>query len=417
MQEKQGRMLTWMSGILVVLVGVAVLGDRDDEEKDEDEEVWTEAMPGVERSAVTALTISSLGGSLSLDRDGDDWRLSAPIQATADSARVKGLLGSLADLECGEDLEAASPAEFGLDPAAWTIRLTADGTEHTLRVGAAAPVAGRTYVQCGDDAVRTTRQPILDALSARPEDFRSHAVARFPTSALTELQITLPIFSGGPVEETTSATLVAQRTAAGWRDSATGALLDGEKIRVLAEAMIDGEVGSFDTEPPTPPLIRLVAVADGVSHTLEYGINGTARVPLQDAPVTLASEFPVPGTLDTLLGSVLLEVDPISLSEITVSLGEQTLSATRDSNGWTQPAAEEVIAALQAVRVDRRQPAPEASGEPWGTVRLVDAEGQERTVRFHQEVDGQRVVFDPAGGPTFLLPATEVARLQDALTP
>ncbi len=50
-------------------------------------------------------------------------------------------------------------------------------------------------------------------------------------------------------------------------------------------------------------------------------------------------------------------------------------------------------------------------------MRLVDAEGQERTVRFHQEVDGQRVVFDPAGGPTFLLPATEVARLQDALTP
>ncbi|MFT5682645.1 MAG: hypothetical protein ACI8RZ_003567 [Myxococcota bacterium] len=416
MQEKQGRMLTWMAGSLVVLVGVVVLGDREETPPDADEETWTSAFGEVERSAVTSLTITGTGAPLTLDRVDDSWRISAPIQATADGDRIRGLLGSLEDLECGDDLEASSAAAFGLEPPAWTLSLTADGAEHRLRIGKAAPVGGRTYVQCADDAVRTTRQSILDSLTDRPDDFRSRAVARFPISALTELRVTLPVLTPGlPIEDPTSATLTAQRTAAGWRDAETGALLDAEKIQVMAEAMLDATVDSFDTEPPTPPLIRFEAVADGETHTLEYGINGTARVPLQDAAVTLSGEFPVPGQLDTLLASVLLDVDPITLSELSVRLGGQSVSAIRDNNGWTQPTAEALLAALLEVRVNRRQTAPAAEGEPWGSVTLVDAEGQSREVMLHQDVEGQRVVADPAGGPTFLLPATELDRLRTAL--
>ncbi len=417
MQEKQGRMLTWMAGCLVVLVGVVVLGERDEEPTDEETETWSAALGEVERSDMTGLSITSASGTITIERAEDGWLLVSPLQATADSERVRSLLGSLEDLECGDDLEATSGAGFGLEPPEWTLTVTAGGAEHSLRIGKAAPVGGRTYVQCGDDAVRTTRQPILDALSERPEDFRSRAVARFPTSALTELRVTLPILTPDtPIESLTSDTLVARRTAAGWRDAETGALLDREKILVMAEAMLDASVDSFDTEPPTPPLIRFEAVADGASHTLEYGVNGTARVPLQDAPVTLSGEFPVPGQLDTLFASVLLDVDPVTLSELTVRLGEQSVSASRDSNGWTQPAAEPLLAAIQEVRVDRRAAGPVAAGAAWGSVRLQDAEGLSREVTLHQEVDGQRVVADAAGGPTFLLPATELERIQTALT-
>jgi len=417
MQEKQGRMLTWMAGCLVVLVGVVVLGERDDVPADEDDEVWRSALGEVERSDMTGLTITTADSTLTIERSDDGWQLVSPLQATADRERVRGLLGSLEDLECGDDLEASSGAGFGLEPPEWTLTVAAGGSTHTLRIGKAAPVGGRTYVQCGDDAIRTTRQPILEALSDQAADFRSRAVARFPSSALTELRVTLPILTPDtPAESLQSDTLVAQRTAAGWRAADSGALLDREKIMVMAEAMLDASVDRFDTEPPTPPLIRFEAVADGEIHTLEYGINGTARVPLQDAPVTLSGEFPVPGQLDTLLASVLLDVDPVSLSALTVQLGEASVSGTRGSNGWTHAAAEPLLAALQEVRVDRRRSAPAAEGAAWGVVTLESAEGQSREVTLHQEVDGQRVVSDASGGPPFLLPATELERLQAALS-
>ena len=66
MQEKQGRMLTWMAGLLVVLVGVVVLGEGDNESGEDDDETWIDALPGVERSQITELTISSGGERLTL---------------------------------------------------------------------------------------------------------------------------------------------------------------------------------------------------------------------------------------------------------------------------------------------------------------------------------------------------------------
>ena len=417
MQDKQGRMLTWMAGCLVVLVGVVVLGEQNGDTLEEEDEIWTAAFPDVERSQVTALHIEGTAYTLTLIRADDGWQMTTPIKAAADSDRIQGLLGTLEDLECGDDLEASSPADFGLAPPTWTVRLTASETEHTLRVGTESPVGGRTYVQCADDAVRTTRQRLTDALSESPDDFRSRAIAAFPISALTGLRVTLPVVTAQlPLEEARTETLIAQRTAAGWRDEQSGALLDDEKLLMMAEAMTGAQVEGFDVEPPTPPLIRIEAIADGVTHTIEYGINGTARVPLQDAPVTLSGEFPVPGQLDALLSSALMPVDPVTLSEIHLSLGEQSISANRDSNGWTQPAAEGILAAIQDVRVDRRMPAPEATGAPYGEVRLLDAEGLAVSVALHQEVDGQRVVVDAAGGPNFLLPATELSRLVEALT-
>ena len=416
MQEKQGRMLTWMAGLLVGLVGVVVLGERDEEPGDDNEDTWTDALPGVERSQITALTISSGDDALVLERDDDGWQITAPLQAAANEEQVRALLGTLEDLECGDDLEASAAADFGLAPAKWTVALTAEQVEHSVRIGSAAPVGERTYVQCTDDAVRTTTSRIADSLSTSADDFRSRDVARFPLSALTALTVTLPVVSEeADLAAAGSATLTAQRTAAGWRDGSSGALLDADKILTMAEAMTSAQVDRFDAEPPTPPLITLTAIADEQEHTLRYGINGTAQVPLQDAPVTLSGAFPVPGTVETLLAAGLLPIEPGTLSALSVRLGEQTLSATRDSNGWTQPAAEGVLAALLEVRVDRTESAPVAEGEPYGEVTLTDSQGLTLSVTLHQDLDGQRVVSDPAGGPSFLMPATELARLQAAM--
>lgn len=416
MQEKQGRMLTWMAGLLVALVGVVVLGERDADPVEEGDDTWSDALPGVTRSQITDLTITSGAESLVLQRGDDGWQITAPIQAPANAEQVRSLLGTLEDLECGDDLEAASAQDFGLAPPRWTVTLTAEQETHRVRIGAAAPVGERTYVQCTDDAVRTTTSRIADALSTAADDFRSRDIARFPLSALTALTVTLPLISAEPLEaEVSHATLTAQRTAAGWRDGQSGALLDEEKLLTMAEAMTSAQVERFDAEPPTPPLISLTALADGEEHTLHYGINGTAQVPLQDAPVTLSGDFPVPGTLDTLLSTSLLPIEPVALSALSVRLGEQTVSATRDSNGWTQPAAEALLAALLEVRVDRTLPSPPHEGPAYGEVVLTDAEGLAVSVALHQDIDGQRVVIDPAGGPPFLMPATELARLLEAL--
>ena len=419
MQEQQGRMLTWMAGALVVLVGVVVLGERDEDAPEDDEaEVWTPAFADLDRADVTTMTITSGDKTLTLERADDGWRLSAPITATADSERITGLLGTLETLECGEDLEADNAADFGLAPPAWSVSLTTATAPLQLRIGAEAPVGGRTYVQCSDDAVRTTQQRITESLSVDPSDFRSRAIARFPRSAMSSFSVEIPVVEeeGGVLAESAQTDrITAQRAPDGWRTAESGALLDTDKILAMADAMVEAEVGGFDSPPPMPPFIQIEAIADGQSHILQYGINGTARVPLQDAPVTFATPFPVPGKLSALLSSALMSVDASTLSEITVSLGEQTLSATRDANGWTQPTAEAVLAALMEVRVDRTIPAPPVEGSPWGTLQLADSEGQVRTVSIYQEVEGQRVVWDPAGGPTFLLPATELSRLLDAL--
>ena len=84
MQERQGRMLTWLAGALVVLVGVVVLGDAEDAGQDEDEELFSPALPDLLEDQIDAVSITGPDGSVSVERSEEGWLLTEPLPAPSD---------------------------------------------------------------------------------------------------------------------------------------------------------------------------------------------------------------------------------------------------------------------------------------------------------------------------------------------
>lgn len=159
---------------LIILAAVtALLGafvyfvERDLPSTDERQELETKVL-ALETDDVTAITLKADGREVRLERvepealddvdaEGDEsetsslsepeWRLTAPVEARADSQAVDSFLGSLMALNLERTLEDVDTTAAGLDePRAVVMISTADG-ETTLEVGADVPLSQDALVR------------------------------------------------------------------------------------------------------------------------------------------------------------------------------------------------------------------------------------------------------------------------------
>src|SRR5262249_34967310 len=103
--------------------------------------------------AVTAIQVESQGSIYNLKRDGFDWKISGPFEATASFAAVQPAVDPLANLKAGrsEAHAAENPADYGPDKPSVTLKVSykekpkepADGKDvekqKTLLIGKPAP--------------------------------------------------------------------------------------------------------------------------------------------------------------------------------------------------------------------------------------------------------------------------------------
>lgn len=83
--------------------------------------------------------------AIRLERSGDQWHLTAPVQAAADPFEVSGILG-LADRETKRKLDGGAPKDMGLEPPAYTVTLN----DRAIAFGGVEPLEYRRYVKTAD---------------------------------------------------------------------------------------------------------------------------------------------------------------------------------------------------------------------------------------------------------------------------
>lgn len=92
--------------------------------------------------------------SIELQKTGETWRLTKPLDVAADSVAVQNLLTAIADCEIKKDLETQSPelAPYGLDKPFVTVQVKLKDKElPAVALGKNTPVGSNTYLQRLDD--------------------------------------------------------------------------------------------------------------------------------------------------------------------------------------------------------------------------------------------------------------------------
>lgn len=426
MENKQLRLLTWLSAALLALVAVLVFV-KPPEKTEEGAIAWSRTSPDATSDAATAANITLRGGvALSLQKSESGWTVAASGGAAvpADAGRVSALLDAVLKLEVAKDSPVAPAgsadlAAFGLDSPVAEVQISlGEGQTVSLRVGADAPVGYSTYVQteAGGPVLRARAK-----LSQVSEVTGLDSLRAREITSLSRAQVT------GLLLEAGAEPLRISRDDHGWWLEASGGRARADEARVndLIDALIDARAEAFLAPAPAPDsgALRLaVSLGEDAPQIFTFAPPApdgarAAWVPAHAEPVTLRSPAldealsrPAADWLDPHL----LPVRGATLTDLDLSLGEERLHATRTGDGWSVPQAEALLAALGEVRVDRAAAAPAPEGEPWGALGLAEGESRREGLRLFQEVEGGRVAQDELGGPTFLLPTSELRRLLDA---
>lgn len=155
----------------------------------------------LEADDVTRVAIRFPDRTLELARTGEDWRLTAPLEADADDAQVKGVVASLTAAKIERTLEGGGSdlAPFGLGPDALRVELAdAGGTTAVATIGRTTPIGAKTYVRSGEAGdVALTASNLRAAVDKQPADLRDKRLLDFADDAVTRVEIARP--DGAPV--------------------------------------------------------------------------------------------------------------------------------------------------------------------------------------------------------------------------
>ncbi len=201
-----------------------------------------------DRDKVRALEIARPDtGAIALEKEGKDWRITAPIQARADSDKVDSILSSLDFLRVEQamaDVPESELASFKLDHPAASITVKSGGepADASLRIGDKAPVGTGHYAsRPGTPGVVVVSGGLDGVLSADLASLRFKKVVGVDSWQLQRFRI-----------EAAGAVLSVARQEEVWRlESPLPFPADGTKIQDLWYSVQAQEAEAFETEQPS----------------------------------------------------------------------------------------------------------------------------------------------------------------------
>ncbi|MGH7392555.1 MAG: DUF4340 domain-containing protein [Candidatus Rokuibacteriota bacterium] len=309
----------------------------------------------VDTADVTELTLQRGNEVVRLAREGDGWRMTAPLAWRGERGPIEETLTSVATARMDREI-AASPAdlaEFGLDkPVAEVTLATKGGKQLGLVLGAKSPTGVWVYAQeRGKPAVFVVGDGVLRDATRPLADFRSKAVLAFDRKEVTGVEIVTR-------DETLAVEPAGER---GWRMTRPRALeADPDAVAGLLEKLAGAKVREFVAETPRSlapyGLERPVRVAihvgkdkDRATRTILLGNaddkkKGVYAMRPGETTVLLLPEDvskAVPRTTAALRDKtvIALERDKVGRLEVESPRGAVTLVREQDKWRITQPEA------------------------------------------------------------------------------
>lgn len=171
---------TWLLLLLVLGLGAFIaFFERKSDSTERSRELAQLALR-LQPDAITRVRLVSPAFTMELAKQGDGWRIMAPLQAPADDSRIEQLLLGLALLPRShivtEDQlkrRRQKPEDFGFDQPRWRIATGNRDTESMLLVGRDAPTGESLYLQVtGRNEVIVVPTNLLALLPISVSDFR-----------------------------------------------------------------------------------------------------------------------------------------------------------------------------------------------------------------------------------------------------
>ena len=147
-----------------------------------------------ERDKVDALDISAGGKTLAIAKNGGEWKLSRPVQTSADFGSVEGLVGRLQTVQMKSiAADNATPADlkkYGFDKPEATVTLGLGSARATLLFGGKAADNTVYARDASKPSVVTVESALLDDIKKGADDYRRKDVFQFRPFNATHIEIT-----------------------------------------------------------------------------------------------------------------------------------------------------------------------------------------------------------------------------------
>jgi hypothetical protein len=361
-----------------------------------------------ETKDVTGVDITRAGEKVSLKKEGEEWRLLAPVTARGSRTAVDELLATVLTAKIDREIDPrpANLADFGLDkPAAELTLALSDGRSLGLQLGAKNPTGVWVYARerdkpavfvLGESVLRETQRPVAD--------FRDKTILAFDSKAVTGFEIALP-------EET----LAVEGSPGAWKITRPVALkADNETVSEFLDKLASQKVREFVAEAPASRqaygLEKPVRITihtgrdkDRVSRTLLLGRVDAdkkgvfAMRPDEPSVLLLPEEVAkqVPRNVGVLRNKVLVEVDRDKLARLELESAKGGVVVAREKDEWkivtprVLPADQVEVGTLitrlrdlraQGFLSDDASGIPRYLAKPEVRVALVDQAGTRTTV-------------------------------------
>jgi len=260
-----------------------------DAKKPDSSEPAKQKVLALERDRVRELTLARQGAEpIRLVKQGEVWRLAAPLDAPADGSEVDSLLTSLANLEQSEVVteSPARLADFGLDPPKTTLGALLEGGSEplTLLLGDKAPDGSNLYAKLpAQPRVIAVPAYIESSFDKKPFDLRDRDVLHVKRDAVKTLEIQGPEGSYALLRSDKGEwafTRPVATPAGRWSvDSLLGSI---ENLRMESVAAEEAkELKAFGLVKPARSVV--LGLADGGTKRLEIGKG--AETPAKSVPV------------------------------------------------------------------------------------------------------------------------------------
>jgi hypothetical protein len=289
---------TWAALAVAVALGAYIYRyewNREDKPDKVKEKVFT-----LEKAKAQEVTLTPAGSEpVRLVKEGDSWRLAAPLQAAADGNEVESLLSSLETLEIDEVVAESPPdlGQFGLASPKTSVAVRVQGAPQplTLLLGDKTPDGGGLYAkQPEKPRVFTVPGYLESSFTKKPFDLRDRDLLHVKRDGVRTLEVSGP--QGGYAlarddKGEWSFTRPLKTRAGRW--SVDGLLGTLESLRfesIASEQATPAELKKYGLDKPS----RTVALGlEGKDKTLEIGASaGEKKFYAREAGQPLVAVIP-----------------------------------------------------------------------------------------------------------------------------
>lgn len=179
---------------LLAMVGLAIWAIREESGDTAVAEEDTPTLPEIERDAITEIEIQRPEEeAVRLVKDGETWRLAAPVEAAAAQTTVDTVLDKLADLEVRgvASSQARFHERFEVDAAHGVHVIARAGDEEVIDFWIGGFRSGATLIRLdGQDPTLMVAGSIKFAFNKAPRDFRDRAIVELEPDDVREATFT-----------------------------------------------------------------------------------------------------------------------------------------------------------------------------------------------------------------------------------